>query len=254
MKAVMIGAGNVATNLVRALAAAGVEVVQVYSRTLPHARELAATVGACASDSLDGVVRDADIYIISVSDDAIAGVVEAVPDNGAVWVHTSGSTSVTVFAGRRERYGVFYPMQSFSKQIAADFADVPFFIEAESEATAVMVEGLARQLSRRVFRATSDQRRRLHIAAVFACNFANHMWTLAGDVLGEAGLPFDVMLPLINTTVDKLKLLPPAESQTGPAVRHDVNVMHSHIAMLDEEKAAIYKILSDSIIKRHEQN
>ena len=251
MKAVMIGAGNVATNLVRALAAAGVEVVQVYSRTLPHARELAATVGACASDSLDGVVRDADIYIISVSDDAIAGVVEAVPDNGAVWVHTSGSTSVTVFAGRRERYGVFYPMQSFSKQIAADFADVPFFIEAESEATAVMVEGLARQLSRRVFRATSDQRRRLHIAAVFACNFTNYMYSLANDLLKKDNIPFSVLIPLIKETTRKVTVTAPDSAQTGPAYRGDTEIIEHHTSMLNSQEKEIYELLSNAIFKRY---
>ena len=254
MKAVMIGAGNVATNLVRALSATGIEVVQVYSHTLAHARELADTVNAGATDDLSALEMGADIYIISVKDDAIVNVVSSIPDNGALWVHTSGSIPMTVFEGRRQRYGVFYPMQSFSKQIATDFTEVPFFIEAVNDSVALEIEALAQRLSQRVFHATSEQRRRLHIAAVFACNFANHLWTLADDVLRDAELPFDVMLPLISTTVDKLKRLSPAESQTGPAMRRDHRVMQSHMAMLDKDKALIYKTLSDNIMKRHEQD
>ncbi len=254
MKAVMIGAGNVATNLVRALSATGIEVVQVYSHTLAHARELADTVNAGATDDLSALEMGADIYIISVKDDAIVNVVSSIPDNGALWVHTSGSIPMTVFEGRRQRYGVFYPMQSFSKQIATDFTEVPFFIEAVNDGVALEIEALAQRLSQRVFHATSEQRRRLHIAAVFACNFANHLWTLADDVLRDAELPFDVMLPLISTTVDKLKRLSPAESQTGPAMRRDHRVMQSHMAMLDKDKALIYKTLSDNIMKRHEQD
>lgn len=254
MKAVMIGAGNVATNLVRALSATGIEVVQVYSHTLAHARELADTVNAGATDDLSALEMGADIYIISVKDDAIVNVVSSIPDNGALWVHTSGSIPMTVFEGRRQRYGVFYPMQSFSKQIATDFTEVPFFIEAVNDGVALEIEALAQRLSQHVFHATSGQRRRLHIAAVFACNFANHLWTLADDVLRDAELPFDVMLPLISTTVDKLKRLSPAESQTGPAMRRDHRVMQSHMAMLDKDKALIYKTLSDNIMKRHEQD
>ena len=254
MKAVMIGAGNVATNLERALSATGIEVVQVYSHTLAHARELADTVNAGATDDLSALEMGADIYIISVKDDAIVNVVSSIPDNGALWVHTSGSIPMTVFEGRRQRYGVFYPMQSFSKQIATDFTEVPFFIEAVNDGVALEIEALAQRLSQRVFHATSEQRRRLHIAAVFACNFANHLWTLADDVLRDAELPFDVMLPLISTTVDKLKRLSPAESQTGPAMRRDHRVMQSHMAMLDKDKALIYKTLSDNIMKRHEQD
>ncbi len=254
MKAVMIGAGNVATNLVRALSATGIEVVQVYSHALAHARELADTVNAGATDDLSALEMGADIYIISVKDDAIVNVVSSIPDNGALWVHTSGSIPMTVFEGRRQRYGVFYPMQSFSKQIATDFTEVPFFIEAVNDGVALEIEALAQRLSQRVFHATSEQRRRLHIAAVFACNFANHLWTLADDVLRDAELPFDVMLPLISTTVDKLKRLSPAESQTGPAMRRDHRVMQSHMAMLDKDKALIYKTLSDNIMKRHEQD
>ena len=130
----------------------------------------------------------------------------------------------------------------------------PFFIEAAKESDVESIENLASQLSTKVFRADSELRRRLHVAAVFSCNFANHMWVLAHDVLQEAGLPFDVMLPLIRTTVDKLDKLSPAESQTGPAIRKDYNVMDAHMKMLhDEDVRRLYSILSESIIRYSEK-
>ena len=249
----MIGAGNVAVNLAQALAK-HVDVLQVYSRKLSNANFLAAKVDAEATDDLSRISEDADIYIISVKDDAISSVIDAVPDNGALWVHTSGSKPMELFAGKRRRYGVLYPMQSFSKQITVDFHDVPFFIEAAKESDVESIENLASQLSTKVFRADSELRRRLHVAAVFSCNFANHMWVLAHDVLQEAGLPFDVMLPLIRTTVDKLDKLSPAESQTGPAIRKDYNVMDAHMKMLhDEDVRRLYSILSESIIRYSEK-
>ena len=253
-KIVMIGAGNVAVNLVQALAGC-VEVAQVYSRHLSNACFLADKVGADATDDLYCIVPDADMYIISVKDDAISSIIDAVPDNGALWVHTSGSKPLELFAGKRSRYGVLYPMQSFSKQIAVDFHEVPFFIEADNESDAIMIETLASLLSTKVFRADSELRRRLHIAAVFSCNFANHMWVLANDILQENGLPFDVMLPLIRTTVDKLTQLSPAESQTGPAIRGDRNVMDAHMKMLhDDDARQLYSLISESIMKHSGKN
>lgn len=254
MKVVLIGAGNVATNLARSLHKAGIDVAQVYSHTMLHANELAGMVDADATDNLAEIIADADIYIISVKDDAIYDVARAVPDNGALWLHTSGSIPMEVFDGSHNRHGVLYPMQSFSKQVATDFIEVPLFIEGNSEEATKQIETLARRLSHNVLHASSEQRRQLHIAAVFACNFANHLWTIASDVLQRAGLPFDVMLPLISTTIDKLRQLTPAESQTGPAMRHDHHVMQSHEAMLDNDTRAIYHILSANIMKRHEQN
>lgn len=252
MRIVLIGAGNVATNLAKALVAAQHDIVQIYSHTLSNAHVLAAAVGCRnATDNLGGIVTDADFYIISVKDDAIVSVVESIPDNGAVWVHTSGSKPIDVFACHRMHYGVFYPMQSFSKQITVDFSEVPFFIEGSSNEDAEAISALARSLSHRVYSADSDIRRRLHVAAVFSCNFANHMWAIADEVLAEAGLPFDVMLPLIRTTVDKLDKLSPAESQTGPAMRCDYDVISKHLSMLTGDKHEVYDTVTKSIIRFH---
>ena len=253
-RVVIIGSGNVATSLAHGLVAR-CEVAQIYSRQLAHAQLLADAIGCPdATCDLDALVTDADAYVIAVKDDAIADVIAATPDNGALWVHTSGSKPIDLFAGHRTRYGVLWPMQSFSREMVVPLDDVHFFAEASNEAALEDLMSLGHLLSCHVTAADSDQRRQLHVASVFSCNFANHMWTLADEVLTEAGLSFDAMLPLIRTTVEKLDSLSPAQSQTGPAVRHDLKVLASHMAMLDGDKREIYDLLSQSIMNRNPQD
>ena len=250
-RVVIIGSGNVATSLAHGLAAC-CEVAQIYSRQLSHAQALATAVGCSdVTDDLLSLVPDADAYIIAVRDDAIAEVIAATPDNGALWVHTSGSKPIELFAGHRARYGVLWPMQSFSREMVVPLDEVHFFAEANNEAALDALMDLGHMLSRHVVEADSSQRLQLHVASVFSCNFANHMWTLAHEVLDEAGLPFEAMLPLIRTTVDKLDRLSPSQSQTGPAVRHDLKVVANHLAMLDGDKREIYDLLSQSIMNRN---
>ena len=250
-RVVIIGSGNVATSLAHGLATR-CEVVQIYSRQLAHAQMLAEAV-ACplATDDLNSLVPDADAYIIAVRDDVIADVIAATPDNGALWVHTSGSKGIDLFKGYRRRYGVLWPMQSFTREMVVALDDVHFFAEAGDEETLQELMALGRLLSHHVVEVDSEKRRRLHVASVFSCNFANHMWALADEVLREADLPFNAMLPLIRTTVDKLDRLTPSESQTGPAVRHDTQVIASHLSLLDGDKREIYDLLSQSIMNRN---
>ena len=251
-RVVIIGSGNVATSLAHGLAARECEVAQIYSRTLSHARRLADAVGCpAATDDLHALVADADAYLIAVSDDAIARVIAATPDNGALWLHTSGSKPIDLFDGHRSRYGVLWPMQSFSREMVTPLDEVHFFAEGNDEGSLHDIIALGRLMSRHVTEADSDRRRWLHVASVFSCNFANHLWTLAAEVLEAQGLPFEAMLPLIRTTVDKLDRLAPAQSQTGPAARHDTQVIARHLAMLDGDKRDIYRLMTDSIIARH---
>ena len=250
-RVVIIGSGNVATSLAHGLVSR-CEVVQIYSRRLTHAQALADAVDCpLATDDLHALVSDADVYVIAVSDDAIADVIKAVPDNGALWIHTSGSKPIALFEGYRSRYGVFWPMQSFSREMVVPLDDVHFFVEANSETALNDLMEFGRLVSCIVVEADSAQRLQLHVASVFSCNFANHMWTLADEVLSAAGLPFDAMKPLIRTTVEKLDRLSPADSQTGPAVRHDMQVIDNHLAMLDGDKRDIYRMITDSIINRN---
>lgn len=250
-RVVIIGSGNVATSLAHGLKRC-CDLVQIYSRQLAHAQALADAVGCeNATNDLQALVSDADAYIIAVRDDAIADVIAATPDNGALWVHTSGSKPIDLFKGRRARCGVLWPMQSFSREIVAPLDEVHFFAEACDSATLQDVMALGSMLSRHVIEADSDKRRWLHVAAVFSCNFANHMWTLADEVLTAQDLTFDAMLPLISTTVEKLKRLRPSDSQTGPAVRHDRQVIDRQVEMLDGDKREIYRMLTDSIMNRN---
>ena len=248
-RVVIIGSGNVATSIALSLKNR-CELVQIYSRTIANAQALAQLVGCEAISDLRNVAPNADVYIISVKDDAIASVVDVVPDNGALWLHTSGSTPIDVFREKRTRYGVLYPMQSFSKSHPARMSEVHIFIEGCDSYASKEVKELASLMTKNVHEASSKERERLHIAAVFACNFTNHMFTLSSEVLDEAGIPFDAMLPLIKTTIAKLDSMTPQESQTGPAARGDVKIIEKHLKSLHGDKRKIYKLLSQSIMDR----
>lgn len=248
-RVVILGSGNVATSLALSLRDK-CEVVQIFSRTMDNALMLAKEVGCDATNDLKKLYKTADIYIISVKDDAISSIIDSTPSNWALWVHTSGSTPIEVFEGKREKYGVLYPMQSFSKSRIVDMSEVHIFIEGNCDKVTREINDFASSISENIHEATSQERQQLHVAAVFACNFANHMFTLSSEVLSEAGLPFDAMLPLIKTTVEKLDHMTPQESQTGPAARGDTKIIEKHLSSLNGDKREIYKLLSKSIMKK----
>ena len=160
-----------------------------------------------------------------------------------------------LFKGCCTHYGVLYPMQTFSKEREVDFHQIPLFIEASDAESLQQIRVLADSVSQHVYELSTADRRYLHLAAVFACNFANHCYTLAADVLAQKGLPFDVMLPLVDETARKVHELHPVEAQTGPAVRGDQNVLAAQSALLDGRLRTIYNIMSDSIQdkKQHDQ-
>ena len=247
----LIGAGNVATHLGKAWQQAGCTVVQVYSRTEQSASELATCLGVPFVTSLDEVCTDADIYVVAVKDAVLQELIPALVKGreAALFVHTAGSMPMAVWQGVAPRHGVLYPMQTFSKAREVDFTSVSFFVEANHQADQEALKELAGALSPKVYEATSAQRTYLHMAAVFACNFANHMYTLSARLLEKNGLPFDAMLPLIDETARKVHGLHPHDAQTGPAIRGDENVMGKHLAMLadDPEVKEIYRIISNSI-------
>ena len=250
---VLIGAGNVATHLGMALQAKGCEIVQVYSRTESSASELAECLQVPYTISLEDVSVDADLYIVAVKDAVLQELIPSVVKGreDALFVHTAGSIPMSVWEGHALRHGVLYPMQTFSKAREVDFASVSFFVEANGDSDLMMLKTMASALSPKVYEATSDQRTSLHMAAVFACNFTNHMYALSVRLLEKNGLPFDAMLPLIDETARKVHELHPLDAQTGPAVRRDENVMGKHLTMLTDEPEIkeIYKMISDSIQK-----
>ena len=255
LRIVIIGSGGVASSLAPALdALPDVEVVQVYSPTLAHAENLASRLsGAVGVDDYADISTDAGMYLVSVRDDAIAPLAATlVPRTDAVWVHTSGSVPMSALAPLGGHTGVFYPLQTFSRERIVDVAEVPFFIEGSDDATAEFLRNLARRLSPHVFYADGDTRRLMHVAAVFACNFTNHLWAIAADLLGERGIPFDVMRPLLEETLRKALAAHPEKGQTGPARRGDVKVMDAHRKMLRGSVADLYTSLSQSIMNRND--
>lgn len=250
MKIVLLGSGNVATHIGRALQQGGHEVVQVYSRTISNAQALADALGCEGTDDIRRVQNDADAYIFSVKDDALPQLADDIicHNADAVFIHTAGSVSINVFNGHAQRYGVLYPLQTFSKSREVNFREVPCFIEGCDVATLNIIDGIARSISNRVVDMSSDKRKSLHIAAVFACNFTNHCYRLAERVLTDAGIDFSLSLPLIDMTARKVHDMSPSDAQTGPAIRYDETVINRHLNMLtDDTMRQIYRLMSQSI-------
>lgn len=249
---ILAGAGNLATCLGTALVKTGITPVAVWSRSEASASALAAKLG-CPHTTEISSLPDADIIMTAVSDDALPDVAKLLTTrySQTLLVHTAGSAPMDVWkeAGAK-RYGVFYPMQTFSKGKEVDFKRLGIFIEACGEEEYIQLEQLAETLTPMVYRATGRQRGYLHIAAVYACNFANAMYSMAHDILEREGLPFEVMLPLTDETAAKLHQLSPAEAQTGPARRGDETIMRKHQAMLNGEESEIYSLVSRYISEK----
>lgn len=251
----IVGSGNVATHLAVSLHKAGHQIVQIISRRQQNAQQLASVVGAAALDDVSLTTPEVDIIIVSVSDQAIPQTATQLPNTSALVVHTAGSVAMDVFS-RFVNYGVLYPFQTFSKQKAVDMGKVPFLLEANSEENLSRLKSLAQSLSPLTLVANSEQRTQLHIAAVLACNFVNHLYTLSHKLLDQSQLPFELLFPLIDETTQKIKNMPPLQAQTGPAVRGDSEVLKKHLAMLagDANVQAIYELMSRSIGETHNQS
>lgn len=248
MDIVFIGAGNVATVLAKELFRHNVSITQIYSRTKESASLLANQLNCAWTTSIDEVTPDADWYIFSVKDDVLPELISRLKPNKGLWLHTAGSIPMNVFEGFTDRYGVLYPLQTFSKQRPVDFSKIPFMLEANCEEDLAEMSRVSGLLSSSIHRVNSEQRKQIHLAAVFACNFANHMWSLAWKLLEDKQVSPEVLLPLIEETAAKLHVLTPSQAQTGPAVRYDKKVMDKHIAMLEQEELkTIYRLLSRSI-------
>lgn len=250
MRIVLIGAGAVATHLGLALRAAGHEMAGVWSRTQASASALAARLD-CQVVTAPGALPQADACIFSVSDDALPALIHTFAPHapGALLVHTAGSVPLSVFGPCAARCAVLYPLQTFSRSRAVDFAGVPCFVEGSDDGALRQVTALAATVARSVTPLDSARRRMLHLSAVFACNFANHCYAVAADVLEREGLDGRWLLPLIDETARKVHELTPREAQTGPAVRGDRTVMERQRALLAGHDAAlaVYDVMSRSI-------
>lgn len=248
----MVGAGNVAWHLAKGLSLKGYKIVQVWSRTIESASELAQRVNAEPAEDLDSLTPETDLFIISVSDSAITDVVSQFNHSGSLIVHTSGSVSMNELAGRSNSFGVFYPLQTFSKYIPVNLAEVPFCIEASGNKELGLIREVAQSLSSNVHEINSEDRLLLHLSAVFASNYSNFMYMLASDILDSRGLSFDLLKPLVAETAHKVITSAPSRVQTGPAKRGDLNTIDKHIKLLASmpEYAEIYRLLADKIRQR----
>ncbi|CAN5258667.1 DUF2520 domain-containing protein [soil metagenome] len=250
LRVILIGSGNVASNLGQALLAADTEIVQVYSRKKENAKALAKKLKAKVLTDLSKMDKRPALIVIAVKDDAIAGIVKKIKINDGIVVHTSGSVGMEVLK-KFDQYGVFYPLQTFSKERNVDFGNVPICLEGSDTSTLLSLTTIAETLSECVYNLDTKQRQTAHLAAVFANNFTNHMYAISEILLNENKLPFDLIRPLIDETALKVMDNFPLEMQTGPASRKDTKVMTQHISHLKKhpELKALYNEISASIIK-----
>lgn len=249
MKIVLIGAGNVATHFGMALKKAKHEILQVYSRSESSSKELSKRLRSKYTTDVKSILTSADLYIISISDHAIKDFLKSFTTKNKIIVHTSGSVAIKIFGKKFKRHGVIYPLQTFSKERNIRFNEVPLLIEASNAATFSSIATLAGTVSPFVFEMSSSERKLVHLAAVFANNFSNHLFVQAEKILMKKNIPFPLLGPLMHETVIKAIKISPRAAQTGPAKRGDSKIIEEHLAMLEKEPALqkIYKLLSESI-------
>lgn len=244
IKVSIIGSGNVAQHLIQAFQLnSQIELVQVLARDLKNVAHQDSN--RITSDYTQ--LQEADLYIIAVSDGAITEVSSALPFENRLIAHTSGTVGLDGL-NSKNRQAVFYPLQTFSKDKPIDFKSVPICLEAENENDLQILKQLAHSISNAVYEINSEQRKALHVAAVFVNNFTNYLYQLGNEICIENHVPFDILKPLILETAEKLLTLSPKEAQTGPAKRNDVSTIEAHESFLsNENQSTIYKILTQSI-------
>ncbi|MEP6261792.1 MAG: DUF2520 domain-containing protein [Gillisia sp.] len=241
---VLFGAGNVATHLYKALSStSSFRVIQIYN----HKPEslIPFTAGVKTTTSMAEVLP-ADIYLIAVKDDAIPQIVKELKLRDALVVHTAGAVSMDILENI-SRTGIFYPLQTFSKNKDVDFRSIPICIEAKNENDLLLLEELAGSISEKFYRINSAQRKSLHVAAVFVSNFVNNLYAQGEAICLENKIPFEILHPLILETAQKITVMRPGEAQTGPARRNDIHVIQSHLSMLKDDQKEIYTVLTQSI-------
>ena len=253
-KITFIGSGNVATNLAHALDKAGHTINQVISRNVTNAKVLASKFGAYYGDKPSEMYKDSDFVMLCVNDESYYEILEELPGGmNAIVCHTAGPVSMSILAKYSSDYGVFYPLLSLRKEEIKDLLEVPLFIEWSSDKVKVKLHDLADSISNKVREVNSEEREKYHLAAVFANNFTNAMYTISSDYLDSEGLDFKNLLPIIQETASRLKKGEPSVWQTGPAVRGDKAVIDKHLDMLDDQPLKnIYTQLTQFINKRHQ--
>lgn len=250
-----IGAGNLATNLSTELQKHGHKIVQVYSRSKQSAQSLASLLNTKYTTSTTEITAQTDVYVIALKDSAMHEVLSRINCRDKLLIHCSGGLPLSVLKEYSVNSGVLYPLQTFSKSREVDFSQIPVFVEGSSTITEDILIDIATSISKNVSVLNSEKRKSLHISAVFACNFVNHMYALAGEFLNSKNIPFSVLKPLIDETASKVQEMNPIVAQTGPAVRFDENIINAHLSQLKDfpEHQELYKSISKSIFNHHQE-
>lgn len=250
LKIVIVGAGNVAWHLGKELQKNDQEIVQIYNRSVEPALLLARRLKCDFTTRYDNLYAEADLYILAVKDAVIESVSKNLLLKDKLVVHTSGAIDQAKI--KHERRGVFYPLQTFSKEKKLNFKSIPFCIEASKSQDYNTLMRLATLLSPKVYNINSHQRKVLHVAAVFACNFSNLMYMMADDILQKEKIPLDILQPLIKETALKITKLKPKEVQTGPAVRKDQSTINAHLDYLGKGVSFnVYEMLTQTITAKN---
>lgn len=247
---VIVGAGNVAWHLAKELQKKEQNILQVYNRSVESAISLSRILKCDFTTRIEDLNRDADLYILAVNDSVIEEVSASLKLENKLVVHTSGTIGQEVI--KYDRRGVLYPLQTFSKEKKLNFKNIPFCIEASRSEDYNILMRLATLLGPMVYNINSHQRKVLHIAAVFACNFSNYMYMISDEILSKENIPLDILHPLIKETASKIAKHKPKAVQTGPAVRKDKSTIDAHLNYLNEgNNYDIYKILTKNIIAKN---
>lgn len=249
MKIVILGSGNVAYHLAKAFHEKKINIAQIFGRNETDLRDISNRFQIPYSTSN---LEEADLYIIAVNDDSVAEISKKVTTKNALVAHTSGSLPKDVLDGSF-RKASFYPLQTFSKSKELNYSEIPFFIEAENNKDEELLLNLAKKISENVMFSTYEKRKYIHLTAVFACNFVNHLFARAKEISDSQEIPFNYFLPLIDETVAKIHEIDPKSAQTGPAVRNDERILQLHEQLIsDAEQLKIYKTMNESIKKMYE--
>lgn len=249
MRIVIVGSGNVAYHLAKSFHEKSIEISQIFGRNGHDLKQISQLFKIPFSTS---AIADADIYLIAVNDDAIAEVSKTITAENCLVAHTSGSLPKEILIGNY-RKASFYPLQTFSKNTFLNYSEIPFFIEAANDTDYEILSSLASSVSKNVMKSTHEKRKYIHLTAVFACNFVNHLYARAKEISDSQDIPFHYFLPLISETTSKIENVGPRLAQTGPAVRNDKRILKMHeILITNDEQLKIYRTMNESIRKMYE--
>ena len=249
MKIAILGSGNVAYHLAKMFKEKNIPISQIFGRNEKDLQEISEQFEIPFSTT---ELADAELYFIAVNDDAVAAISKNIKNQNSLVAHTSGSLPKEILEGNY-RKASFYPLQTFSKSKMLQYSEIPFFVEAENEADSQILENLALKISEKVMKSHYEKRKYIHLTAVFACNFVNHLFARAKEISDSQQIPFHYFLPLIKETTSKIEKIEPKLAQTGPAIRNDEKILQLHEALItEEEHLKIYQVMNESIKKMYE--